>query len=374
MTYLFNTLSLTQKRLLVLIQNSLWGKAIDTNLFTEVSPSEWEETMELAALQGVYGLTYDGTKDLAGAYRPPRNLLIKWKLGVRQIESRHHQQIKAIQSLAEFYKENNVKCLLIKGIGIGKLYPEPQHRESGDIDIYLFGDYKKGNFLMEERGIKVDYLYEVHSKFLFEQIPIENHFSFLEIKRSKANREFEIVLHQELLRSVPQLSKELGVYIPSLSFSLLFIHQHAVRHFLSQGIVLRQLCDWALLLHQCRGKDDYPVFYKTVSRFDLERYADAFGVIATECLGLPENEQIVVNHDASFTQRVFLEILNQKDVNLRHSSGNLSRILADKLNSTRLFFQNRWKFEAINNKMFFQEFMIRLGNISKVFNETKNVI
>src|ERR1035437_4366788 len=133
MTSLLNSLSFAQKRLLILLQNSLWGKAVDANLFVGASHNEWKEIMELAAIHGVFGLAYDGMNQLPDEFRPPRDLLIQWTLGVKQIERRHDLQLKALQSLAEFYRKNDIQCLLLKGFGIGQLYPIPEHRECGDI-------------------------------------------------------------------------------------------------------------------------------------------------------------------------------------------------------------------------------------------------
>jgi hypothetical protein len=371
MTSSFNSLSSVQKRLLVLLQYALWGKEVEANLFEEVSHTGWLEVMELAAIQGVFGLAYDGLKGLSDACKPPRGLLIQWTLGVKQIEGRHHLHLNVLQSLAEFYKKNGIRCLLLKGLGISQFYPVPKHRESGDLDLYLFGDYDKGNLLMEENGIKVDYQDEVHSKFFFDQVPVENHISFTQIKRGQSNREIEQILYQILLKEEPQLSENLRIYIPSLSFNLLFLHNHAVKHFLGSGIVLRQLCDWALLLHNCRNNDDYPSFYETAGRFDLHHYADAFSLIAVEYLGLPENRLFTANQDRSLIQKVFSNIMDQKRIYPFPPRRNLMEMLTGKSKGAVFLFKSRWKYEAVNHKMFFQELMLRLRYCSQIFSSIK---
>jgi hypothetical protein len=373
MTSLFDSLPLTEKRLLTLLQYSLWAKVVNTNLFAEVSFREWKEIMELAAVQGVFGLAYDGLKGLPEKYRPSKDILIQWALGVKQIENRHHLQVKALRSLAEIYKENDIRCLLIKGIGMGQLYPIPEHRECGDIDIYLFGDYAKGNSVIQERGIKVDYPYGVHSKFVFEQISVENHLSFMYVEISKTNREFEQILLRELSRSLPQLSEELGVYIPSLSFSLLHLHQHAVRHFLGQGIVLRQLCDWALLLDQCRDNSDYQGFYETIKRFDLQHYAKIFNYIAVEYLGLPENNQFTVSQDYKSVQKVYSDIINQERIHSYPSNINMPRLLKRKMKGAVFLFRSRWKYNVVNRKTFYFELMLRIRRSLLIFNSNNPV-
>jgi hypothetical protein len=371
MTSVLDSLSPIQKRLLILLQNSLWGKVVDTSLFGEVSHGEWAEIMELAAIQGVFGLAYDGLSGLPEEYRPQRELLIQWALGVKKIEIRHNLQLNALQSLVDLYEKNGIRCLLLKGIGISQLYPIPEHRECGDIDLYLFGDYDKGNHLMEEKGIKVDKQGDKHSKFEFEQIPVENHLSFLQIEGHQTNRELELILLQKLSQEDPGFSEELKVYLPPLSFNLLFLHNHAVTHFLGSGIVLRHLCDWALLLNQCMRSDDYSDFNETVKRFDLQHYADVFSFIAVEYLGLPCNEQFTANQDPPFTQKVLTDIFKQGKVYPFPPRRNMIEVIKGKSKGAIFLFKNRWKYEAVNKKMFHQELMFRLRYVSQIFGHNK---
>ncbi len=367
MTNLFNSLSLTQKRLLTLVKYGLWGNLSDKELFTELSSAEWEEIIELAAIQGVLGIAHDGIKGLPYKYHPPREILIRWTLGVKVIEDRYYDQVKELQLLTEIYRANNIKCLLLKGPGIGQLYPFPEHRESGDLDVYLFGDYEKGNHLMEERGIKVNYEGDIHSKFLLNDVPIENHFSFLQIKKNKVNQELEQILYRELSKSEPQFSGVLGAYIPPLSFNLLFLFNHALRHFLRSGIVLRQICDWALLLRESKGNDEFLIFYEIVRKFDLHNYVDVFNFIAVEYLGLSEIGQVNSNHDPLFAQKVITNILNLKKLYPVAIQNSHIEVFWRKVHGAVFLFRNRWKYKAINNKMFLLELQFRFRNVSQIF-------
>ncbi len=373
MTNLFNSLTITQKRLLTLVKGGLWGKLTGTDLFEKASHAEWEELTELAAIQGVLGIAYDGMKELPQTLHPPKNILIKWALGVEAIEKRHQYQIKALLSIATLFKENNIRCLLLKGPGIGQLFPIPEHRESGDLDIYLFGNYEKGNRLMEERGIKVDYTGEIHSSFLFHSIPVENHYSFLHVEKNQMNYEYDRIMYQELSKQDSPLSEDLGVYVPSLSFNLLFLFNHAVRHFLTSGIVLRQICDWAILLDQCKDNRKYMEFYDSIQQFDLSCYANTFTLIASEYLGLSKVSQFVVDPDASFTEKVFSDIMNQKKYYPVALQRSRLKIFWRKVKGAVYLFRNRWKYQAISSKMFLSEVKFRISRISQIINEPKHV-
>ena len=367
MTPLFNSLPPFQKRLLLLLQNSLWGNPVDEVVFEGINPGDWKKIMQLAASQGVFALALDGLTGLPLTIRPPRSLLIEWALGAKKIENRYNHQINALRSLTRLYSENGIKCLLIKGLGISRLYHVPEHRESGDLDLFLFGDFEKGNRLVEEKGIEVQMLGEVHSNFNFELIPVENHRTFLQIKKQQSDRDLELLLHAYLTQDPPLYSEQFGAYVPPLSFNLLFLFKHAVKHFLTEGIVLRHLCDWALVLHQCKDHKDYQAFYDSIRPYNMHRYADAFLDIAVDCLGLPENKNFVTEPDPLFSSKVLSDILHKKRNEENPSRRNLWQIISGKVKGALFLHNSRWKYDAINRKVYRQEWGYRLRHYINIF-------
>lgn len=63
---------------------------------------------------------------------------------------------------------------LLKGLGLSIYYPRPEHRECGDIDLWL-DNCDKGNRLIEELGIKINYDSEKHAVFHYKGVMVENH-------------------------------------------------------------------------------------------------------------------------------------------------------------------------------------------------------
>lgn len=360
MKMLFDSLPLTHQRLFSLLQSGLWGTNVDGNLFDGVSLDEWEELANLSAVQGVFAIVFDSLNKLSVAQRPSKNLMIEWALGVKRIEHRYFRQRESLKKLSTLFYENQIKCLLLKGIGIGKHYLNPAHRESGDLDIYLFGEFDKGNRLIEEKGIRVDYTSEVHSVFRFSEIPVENHLSFLAKNRSKMDLELELALHQLLSEKELQYEEELGVYLPSLEFNFLFLFRHAVKHFLGSGLVLRYLCDWALILEKCNDTSVYKQFYDRISSYHLQGYADVFNAIAVQYLGVQKKGVFSISHDSVFIQKVFLDIMNQKRAKQVVSSRNPQQIIGRKLSSAASLFVHRWKYDFIDRKTFRREFFLRI--------------
>lgn len=53
--------------------------------------------------------------------------------------------------------------LILKGVSLGKYYPNPALRPYGDFDMYLFAKYDQANKLVDQADIEVNYKEIKHS-------------------------------------------------------------------------------------------------------------------------------------------------------------------------------------------------------------------
>jgi hypothetical protein len=375
MNSLFNKLNLPQKRLIVLLQIGLWGKSDNSRIFEGVSYHDWKKIMELSAIQGVYAIVYDGIQRLAAEYRPPRDLLIEWGIGIKQIEKRYFQQKQALQDLTTLFKKNNVRCILLKGIGYSHYYPVPEHRESGDWDMYLFGDYEKGNRILEQSGIQVERPATgyVHSSFEFQGIKVENHRSFLALDWQKDDFNFEEVLQQKLREESPLYCEDPGIYVPCQAFNLLYAYKHALKHFIAEGVVLRQLCDLAQILKQIKDPELYQSFYETMKKYGLHHYVGAFNLLIDNVLGLSLEKYLYDEKSVSFSHLILKDIFLKSRPGPQLPRSGFFQLVKVKFLGAMDFYKKRWKYQAVNDKMFQQELGLRLKISLLHFKELKKI-
>ncbi len=156
---------------------------------------DWCELIDVAAAHGVLAVAMEGLKEPEWQ-KIPAELRIKWQLSVEKIEGRYQKQKMAYDKLLGLICANGIKMRLLKGIGLSEYYPVPSHRECGDIDIFLFDDYDKGNRLIEQQGIKVDRTGFKHSKFRFCGVTVENHKNLLNVALNKYDRTLEAGIAQ----------------------------------------------------------------------------------------------------------------------------------------------------------------------------------
>ena len=248
-----------RERIFALLRTALNGEACEASLFIGMTSEAWKELHKMSVQQGVAALVWDGVNQLPEAVRPPKSIWINWSLNTEKTEKRFARYCRTADQLASLYAESDIPMMQMKGTGLAECYPKPEHREGGDIDIYLFGQYKRANRLIEEQGIAVDTNDKKHHKFYYQRIPVENHIHFLNIHNLAIDR----ILEDELLRILqtgadkPTHSANPAtphVLLPPPDFNALFLMRHAIGHFALEGIALRHLCDWVCFLSCVSGK------------------------------------------------------------------------------------------------------------------------
>lgn len=299
--------------LLELLRSALWRKEIDTTCFATATQEQWEEIVRLAIAQGIQAVCYDALIHLEDDLQPPRKVKLQWAISVKALEKRFLRHLHTAAHLASFYQERGLKMMLMKGLGLAQLYPEPMHRESGDLDIWLFGEYKKGNKLMEEKGIKVNRHGSKHACFYFEGTPIENHKSFLNIDQFRIDREIlEPALQQALEQTqcIPfALPEKASLLLPPATFSAIFLARHMSNHFVG-GIVLRHLCDWARFLYSCHKEYDADKLSALFEKAGMLPLMQCFTELAIEQLGMPQAfSPFTGKADEALKTRVWQDIL-----------------------------------------------------------------
>ena len=203
----------TDQLLLAALRTALWGNPLEVEPFAALSAEEWMALYKQSAAQGVLALVYDALQRLPKEVQPPRGVRLQWAVNVEQIEQRYAKQERAITDLAAFYAEHDLTMMLLKGYGLSRNYPVPNHRPCGDADIWLYGHQEEADeWLRTERGVQIDEEKHHHTVFTFEGVMVENHFDFLNVHAHRSNRVIEARL-QELAGEGDEVIDVQGVQV-----------------------------------------------------------------------------------------------------------------------------------------------------------------
>lgn len=289
----------------------------------DFSKVDWTRVFSLSMHHGISAIAIDGLQQLMG-HPNSKALLervnvgtlklhkIRWLASVLNIEQNYERHIQVMSELAKFYKSQGIKMLVAKGYGLSLNYPFPNHRPLGDIDIWLFGDQKKGDMVLErKKNVKIDYGHHHHTIFNYKGITVENYSDFLCVPGHRKNASYEKLLkrlaYEESIKS--QINGE-DIYFPSANFNALFILKHSATHFASTEMNLRQLLDWGTFVLKY-GKDiDWNMVINVTKEYNLYRFMNSQNALCIDYLGFPADAFPTFERDETLETRILNDILS----------------------------------------------------------------
>lgn len=321
------TIQNTSKILLSILQTALFGTQFNTNLKISHTEQEWKDLYKMAQQHGVVSIIYDAIADFSKEQQPPRHIKLQWALSADIIKKRYHKQYALASALASLYASNNINTIVLKGHAISKYYPIPEDRECGDLDCFLVNvdnskprciaihnnnlpkcRYADGNVIAKEAGAKVNVGFYKHSHINYKGLIVENHAFCTAIRGSRQRKDLERHLQMLLATQSCTSIGDTGLLCPSADFNALFLTAHSFQHFLTEGIKLRHVLDWGLLLKHEQHNIDWKSFYEWCDKMHYTKFADALTAIAIEDLGI-EITNSNIHTKSKYKDKVLEDIL-----------------------------------------------------------------
>lgn len=326
-----------------------------------VGVPDWRAVYAEAAAQGVLAVAWSGVEQLIAEGRlsaeqlPSRDVKLAWAINAERIEKRYKNQLALSNELASIFAERGVDTFVLKGFAVSRYYPEPSHRECGDLDCFLGGDYERGNVIAEQAGATVERDFYKHSHISYRGLMVENHQFCTAIRGEQRRKPFERHL-QQLLHSAPRIYAENSkLILPSADFNALFLTNHSLEHFLSEGIRLRHILDWALLLKHEQMAIDWAAFYEQCERRGLTTFANTMNSLAERYVGV-ELLHPALQRDERYLERVLEDAhCTSRAIFNRKVSAMQSRMLLVKNRLSAL-----WKYHKIYRRSMVWD-VVRLG-------------
>lgn len=319
---------------------SIWNTRFDESELLHLSKKDWQTLYQIAAAQGLTAILVDGVGKLSQKSLVCTQFLLEEGIpAIIQAENRWEEQLKIATKLAEALEKNGVRMLLLKGIGLSQCYPEPKHRESGDIDIYLFGDYEKGNRLTERMlGARVEKFSMKEDHIIIGNYQFDNHICFVwPANRKKA--EFDTYLKYILANAKLTRVDDTSILLPPANFNLLFLMSHSYSHFMREGMPLRQMTDLACFLKKYESEIVWNESFDALSCFGLKKFADAVIAFIAEYFGIEFNYKPKVVKQT-------LERMKNDILDGNHTMAYPNSRLASKIYIAKNAWQNRWRYDA----------------------------
>lgn len=276
--------------------------------------TDWTAIYALAVQHGLLPIIIDGIERLPEAYRPPKEMLLKWIGEVLQNESQNVSQKKVAREMAELFHDNYIKTYVLKGEVIAECYPKPNHRNSVDMDCYLkpvnsdFDAWALGNDLIKGKGYQVNTDFYKNSTFLLPGLTVENHQYLTPFRGNRKLKALESLL-QSLLHRDEGESKfdETWLYRPPVIVSALFLIEHAYSHFLHEGLTWRMVLDWVMFWKRHDDDINWNDFYAYIDEFGFRKFYDSFSRLGQYLNGEVQEAQSLRSSSLSKKDKMMLE-------------------------------------------------------------------
>ena len=265
------------------------------NAATEKLPDniDWDVIEAFAKRHGLLGVLVDGVNRLPQSNRPPQVVWLRWIGEVMQgYESQYVLYRKAVADLAAWYHAHGYRMMVLKGLACGMNWPKPEHRPYGDIDIYLFRQYKEADTaLTREFGIKVDNSHHHHTVFQWQGFTVENHYDFVNRSSRELEGIFKGLAHTEdAFLGHTDSTDNTDICLPPANLHALFLVRHMVSHFSGASMSLRQVLDWGFFVKAHHEEVDWKWLVGVLEKYHMKEFFDCVNAICVEDLGFDKVE------------------------------------------------------------------------------------
>jgi hypothetical protein len=385
-----------------LIQVALGKRGV---LSKRPSELEWKELFDMASKQAVAGVVMAALERLsAQGQRPTQMLLFEWIGLSEKIRQGNQRMNRCCLKLQKRLKKEGVRSSILKGQGIAGYYDEGlrELRQSGDIDIFVdCGREKALRVVQALEGVSVESWDYKHAHLdIWEDVAVEMHYrvevmlnlwknrklqkwfkeheeeAFGTSKNSKStNAEGERIpsstnttdSHSENLDTNTNNTNSTNnsrsedteknantdgadgtdeLVMPTVEFNVFYILLHIYRHFLYEGVGLRQIMDYYFVLKNFNDNDNVNLSLNlnsntddtdktdyagdAIKMFGMERFAKGLMWVMKEVFAMPR-EWMICEADEKEGEYILKQVMEggnfgHHDQRLQHEGGRWNTV------------------------------------------------
>ena len=234
--------------------------------------------------------------------------------------------------------------MILKGDAVAAIYPTPDLRVAGDIDLLLSPDDidTVGAYLIARGYTAESKEGDHHDAFARGRVTVELHRTVSGIPDGEAGKAINACLSDILLTSTTARIGNDLIPIPDDRHQALVLLLHMQQHLREGGLGLRQLLDFALFLQSISGKDKKEEISHILHQVGLYRFAVTSALACHRHLGLPAECICFTGGDTALADALFADIM---------ASGNFGRGNADYRGSAIVTLHRDEKRSALGNAL-----------------------
>lgn len=259
---------------------------------------DWQDFFQFCYRHGIAGLVFAGLE--RANRRIPQQVFFKWFPVVESIKRQNTIVNKRLIAVLKWFEETRgYKSVILKGQANGLMYPSPELRSPGDIDIWV--DCEKANLIKLVSSQCPGAEYSIHhiKMPVFKDVSVEVHYRPIYL--------INWFIDRRLQKYVSRIEKKQfenrvcldGASIGSLTndFNVVYQLLHMYAHFFSTRNNFKQFVDYYYLLKQGLTDEQKKEAAALMKELKVLKYGRGMMWIMKEVLGLDESLLVVEPDD-----------------------------------------------------------------------------
>ena len=267
-----------------------------TKLSVIPSNKEWQCLYKMANKQALIGVCFHGVKQLPKEQlvNMPLQLKMQWLGITANIQKRNEVMDIRCRQLQKQLADFGFSGCVLKGQGVAFMYPKELSslRQSGDIDVWVKGGFSSVKALAKKMNQHVKATEQHVDLTFFKDAEVEVHIIPTMLRNPFANRRLQKWINEQ--NETQFLNKnDKGMCVPTLEFNLVYMMIHTYRHLFAEGVGLRQVMDYYMLL--CSEYISIELKEKTMKCMRLlhiDKFAAGLMWVMNKVFGLTEDKML----------------------------------------------------------------------------------
>lgn len=240
------------------------------------SANEWKVLYDMAKKQSLVGVCFAGVQwSQQQEQCPPEMLYLTWMGMAAKIQQRNEVVNRQCAELQARLSVDGLDACILKGQGVAQFYDESLRalRQSGDIDVWIKGGYDAVCDYVQRTAPNLELAYH---RFHYEAFPdteveLHQHPSLMNnpIHNARLQKWLDAFDKEQFVEL-----KDLGFMVPPSEMNKVFLLCHLYRHFVAEGVGMRQLMDYYFVLKNSQTDENERVM-QVVESLGMKRFARA---------------------------------------------------------------------------------------------------
>lgn len=313
--------------LLALLRNSLWGSPLTSN----VAVGAWGAVVDAAALHAVVPMIWPAMRANAATCQIPDDVLQRCRSAAIASALSAENYMAEQTRVLDILNHAGIDSVVHKGASMARLYPKPEMRSLGDIDLLVRDkDYIRSVNALVEAGYRLGSEEHPYHKVLFgTSVMVEIHCAVARTPEGKAGQNLEKIMASALDDAEEVTLNDARFHVLAPGHQAVALLMHMQKHMVSSGIGLRQLCDWMMFVHSV-GAEQWPVILPLLDEIGLKKYAMLLTKTCILYLGLPSVQcEWCASVDDKMCKLMIDDIMRSGNVTSRKTTQGLSSVFLE---------------------------------------------